>query len=352
MTYLRKVIPTYRRRKIIATCKYIPNKEEIIKGLFEKNIIRFTQPWALNDPLEASPELRVNIKGLGDLNVRYRIDNITIPSYKELLYLNIVEARYNRYGVLSLSRNIYNYDMWNLYANAHKGFIIDFKQGIDEKNSFNSNALFSGLVKYVKKVELKVDQALDDYGYEKFDYLNDVLFLQKTMHWQKEKEYRIIRPLFEHPNYSEPDEKKSYRDSNIYLFSFNPNSISSIVFGAQMDPDIKKMIITLTQKYTYDYFQCIIDKSDNYMLYYLPIELWKNRNEYLVLKPQVFITNGNDFNYFKKEIMVKAIDEIPYCKNEMTKQYINDFLIRHKERMIDNTRTLLSRRTLRNSKNQ
>ena len=332
MSYMSHAFPSLNinTKKISATCKYLTDNVEIIEGLFKKNQIRFSQPWVLNDPIEANPCIDIKIKTMKDINNRYILDDVIIPSYREVIYLNFVESRYNRYGILCLSKNILNYNMWNMYANAHKGFIIDFKMGMDENKTFKSDALISGLVKYVKQYKVVIDRPLDENGYIIYDYLNSDLFLHKTIHWKKEKEYRIIRPLAENPNYTEPEIAKSYRDNNIYLFNFDPYSIASIIFGAAMACEKKKLIIELTEKYGYQYFQCIIDKSDNSKMYYLPIELWKDREEYLNFMPQVFITNGDEFRYFQKHTSVKSIDDIEYCKSKEMRQYSLDYFERKK----------------------
>lgn len=55
----RKVIAEEQERwnstKLDSYFKYLSDDSRVIKGIFEDQKIRFTQPRALNDPLEFSP---------------------------------------------------------------------------------------------------------------------------------------------------------------------------------------------------------------------------------------------------------------------------------------------------------
>jgi hypothetical protein len=334
MSYLSETLAAIdgRRNNIICTCKYVSDSDEVIEGLFADHRIRFSQPWALNDPLEVNPGLVLSFWDDVTNYTHCIYEDVWLPSYRDQVYLNLVEARYNRYGILSLSKQLFSYDMWNRYANAHKGFIVDFKQAIDEHKCFKSDGLFSGLVNYVEKYEIVVDRPIGDNGYATYDYLTKDLFLNKTKHWKDEQEYRIVRPLSEHPDCVEPPERKSYRDNGLYLFDYDPSSISCIIFGAAMDGKKKRRIVELTEHLGIGYFQCLIDKSDDYALYYLPIDWWKDRKQFYSLRPQLLITDGSEFEHRELKRVIRNLDEVPYCRDQRTRQSLQDYVGRIKSR--------------------
>lgn len=334
MTYLQEHLGNYsgKNKNIVATCKYVTDSTEVIRGLFKEHKIRFSQPWVLNDPVEVNPGIVLKFAN-DQLNyTHYTYQDIRLPSYRDLVYLNLIEARYNRYGILSLSKNLFSYDMWNRYANANKGFIVDFRQNLDEPKCFMSTGLFSGLVKYVEKYEIEVDKPIGTNGFATYDYLNRELFLTKTLHWKDEKEYRIVRPLAEHRQYQDPKEHKSYRDDKLYVFEYDPSSIAAIIFGAAMSSKNKRAILELTAGLDIEYFQCLIDKSDNFALYYLPISAWKDREYFLSLTHKIFVTDGTEFKYRELEQAVSNLDQIPYYKDPAVQYSLTEFIISRKKR--------------------
>lgn len=328
MAYLQEHLANYsgKTQKIIATCKYVSDSCQVIRGLFKDHVIRFSQPWVLNDPIEVNPGLVLTFANDQTNYTHYTYDGVRLPSYRDQVYLNLVEARYNRYGILSLSKNLFNYDMWNRYANAHKGFIVDFRQNIDEAKCFRSSGLFSGLVRYVTKYEIEIDSPIGPAGYATYDHLNRELFLTKTAHWKEEQEYRIVRPLAEHPDYREPMERKSYRDKKTYLFDYDPSSIAAIIFGAAMAGDKKKEIFELTADLDVVYCQCLLDKSDDFAMYYLPVSLWTDRDLFLSLSHQVFVTDGHEFKYRELEQTISSLEQIPYFMEPMMQHVLTDFI--------------------------
>jgi hypothetical protein len=189
------------------------------------------------------------------------------------MHVNVIEARYNRYGILSLTHDPFSYATWNSYANAHKGFLIDLgpSPDLDQTKCFKSEKLLSGPVSYVDRYEIEIDRKIGPDGYQTYDYLNRDLFLTKTSHWEKEQEYRVVISLSECPEYVEPPQNTSHRDYNVYLFPYDPSFIMYIVFGACMDPRKKKRIIELTYNYEITHLQAMLNKINNCELYYLQI---------------------------------------------------------------------------------
>ncbi len=326
MSFLQEAFSEFNSAKgsIAATCKYVGDSDEVINGLFRDKLIRFSQPWALNDPVEVNPALKLTFGDESTTFTHFILKGIRLPSYREHVYLNFIEARYNRYGILSLSKELFSYDMWNRYANAHKGFIIDFSQQLDEKACFHSSGLFSGMVNYLDKFEIEIDRPVGVEGYATYDYLNEKLFLNKTNHWKAEREYRIIRPLSEHPEFVQPTDHKSYRDDKVYLFPYDPNAITTIVFGAAMSPNKKRKIMELTSGMKIAYFQALIDR-ETFDMYYLQVSLWKSQEHFLAQMPQVFVTDDWEFKYKDLEKTVGSFEELPYSDDPVMLNSVADF---------------------------
>jgi len=333
MTFLEEAFSELNslRKNIVATCKYVSDDDAVVDGLFRDHLIRFSQPSVLNDPVEVNPGIRLSFGSEPENYAHYTYQGIRLPSYREQIYLNLIEARYNRYGILSLSKNVLSYDMWNRYANEHRGFIIDFKQNIDEKASFKSEGLFSGMVRYLQEYEIVVDRPVGPNGYATYDYLNQELFLSKTYHWRDEQEYRIVRPLAEHPEYKQPIEHKLYRDRRMYLFEYDPSAIAMIVFGAAMEPVKKSKIMDLTAGLNIVYLQALLDK-DHFEMYYLPITLWKSADQFLSQLPQVFVTDDWEFKYKDLEKTIRNLEELPYTKDKIMLQMTLDYIRRKEEK--------------------
>lgn len=97
----------------------------MIKCIFEDHKIRFTQPAALNDPLEFQPVIR--FEDATDKCRHFLCNGEKLPSEKLWLRIQWIEQQLNRYGVLSLTKTPDSFDMWNRYANGHKGLLLKLR---------------------------------------------------------------------------------------------------------------------------------------------------------------------------------------------------------------------------------
>lgn len=79
--------------------KYCSNSPEVISGLFEDHKIRFTQPYALNDPFEFNPAIRFH-SDENDYRY-YEYDGVIFPSNYLVNWLNLIESRINAFRILS-----------------------------------------------------------------------------------------------------------------------------------------------------------------------------------------------------------------------------------------------------------
>jgi len=119
--------------------KYFSDDTKVIAGIFEKNKIRFTQPWGLNDPMEFNPVIRFN----DDHRRRdvFLYNGITLLSEASFYQSQIIEPQINKYGVLSLTKIYDSFSMWSNYANGHKGFLVEFKKDFHKKSCMHQKLL-------------------------------------------------------------------------------------------------------------------------------------------------------------------------------------------------------------------
>jgi hypothetical protein len=110
-------------------CKYCSDNKEVINGIFEDHRIRFTQPWAMNDPLEFNPSIRFKSEN------KYfwlRYDQVLFPSEEWWVRSHLIERWINAFGILSLTKVYDSFDMWSRSANGHKGFLLCLKGNFNE----------------------------------------------------------------------------------------------------------------------------------------------------------------------------------------------------------------------------
>jgi hypothetical protein len=95
--------------EITTYLKYCSDDPRVINGIFNEKKIRFTQPWALNDPLEFNPSIRSHPDH--NIHAYYEFDGCTFPSEELFFRVQIVESQINNYGILSLTKALDSFDM-------------------------------------------------------------------------------------------------------------------------------------------------------------------------------------------------------------------------------------------------
>ena len=302
--------------------KYVSDR--VWDDIFVKHKIRFTQPAALNDPREFSPAIRFDSDG--DNFKSYEYDGIKIWSKYDWYWLNIIEAKINRFGILSLTDNPYSFEMWCHYANGHSGFLLEFDIPDKTKPSLQLDAginLRAHKVKYVKDYTINIDRLARDRNSIPFHKIRDTIFLKKTKHWKYEREYRIVRQLDECETYRPPAKRTSYRDRKVYNFPLSLNCISSVSFGINTSRKIKKKIIELCGNTKIAFLQTVLYKDLQNKIAFIPIDSFGSVDKYLDLMPQVFLFDSIKLKY-KESIFVKSLQEIPYYSlqpNDVDKYY-------------------------------
>ncbi len=284
----------------------------MVDGIFLNHKIRFTQPAALNDPLEFNPAIRFDSDDGNFNSFEYR--GINFPSIHGWYWLNLIEKRINRFGILSLTDNPYSFEMWCHYANGHKGFLIEFD--ISDKTR-PTLQLHDGLnlrahkVCYVKDYVINIDKLSAGRESIPFHRIRDTIFLRKTRHWKYEREYRIIRQLDNCDSFTPPTRRTSYRDRNIYLFPLSLNCISSVIFGVNTSQKVKKKVIDSCNNTKIGFLQTIIYKDQQNKIDFIPIDSYGSVEKYLEMQPQHF-TVDSITGKERKPLIVNVLHEIPY----------------------------------------
>jgi hypothetical protein len=300
--------------------KYFSDDSRVIKGIFEDQKIRFTQPRALNDPLEFNPTILFNDPDKAYQS--YDLDGVLLPSIELFFRVQIIESQINYYGILSLTKIPDSFDMWSQYSNGHKGFIIEFKPDFWQHPSMKSKEGEEypvRKVEYVDNYSINLEEMADESGNIFLASVHDELFYKKTSRWEHEKEYRMVRPLTDAPEYNAPSGKYSYAYTELvpYLFPFDIECISSIILGANMSVENKQLISRFCENHNIPYFQVFLlrDCKDRFnkptTVRILSVDDLGDKHNILNPSPQVFCTETIKLGH-RTTKKINDIKELPY----------------------------------------
>lgn len=145
-----------------------------------------------------------------------------------------------RFGVLSLTANCSNLEMWNKYSNQGKGFCVGFK----------SNKLFpylggGGKVQYYEKLP-------DIYHNDSFEVEHVKQTFSKKLKWKFEQEYRT------HKFYPRP---ATITDRQIIVPA---DSFKEVIFGYLMNEKVKEEIkeTCKNQELNIEFKQCVLEDEE------------------------------------------------------------------------------------------
>lgn len=301
--------------------KYCSDDERVIRGLFKDYKIRFTQPAALNDPLEFNPIIR--FKHNGSSYTRYVFDGIMFPSEELRLHGQLIESQLNVFGILSLTKVPDSFDMWGRYANGHKGFLIELKPDFNKHSCMLSRdgPEYPVMeVTYVDEYAVNIDELVDERGWIASAMVREKMLFTKTSRWKDEKEYRMVRELADDPKW-QPLGNKPYRDRNFYLFDFSLDCVESVTFGACMLGENKNKIIEACKGSHIKFLQAIIIRDQK--------DRWEQPAKVVIARAEIFpnLLGMGDLGLFVEQkylkeklrppITVSELSELPYyARNE------------------------------------
>ncbi len=301
--------------------KYCSDDERVIRGLFKDHKIRFTQPAALNDPLEFNPIIRFEHNGSN--YTRYVFDGIMFPSEELRLHGQLIESQLNVFGILSLTKVPDSFDMWSRYANGHKGFLIELKPDFNKHSCMLSRdgPEYPVMeVTYVDEYAVNIDELVDEHGWIASAMVREKMLFTKTSRWQDEKEYRVVRELEDDPKW-QPLGNKPYRDRNFYLFDFSLDCVESVTFEACMSSENKNKIIEACEGTEIKFLQAAIirDRKD----------IWSRPASVVLIPAETFpnLLGMGDLGLFVEKkylkeklrppITLSELNELPYyARNE------------------------------------
>ena len=246
--------------------------------------------------------------------MRYLFDDVLLPSEEDRLRMRLIEQQINQFGILSLTKIPDSFDMWSRYANGHKGFLLEFKSNFNEYSCMSSqeNKKYPAKkVTYVDEYAIDIDLLTDIQSNISLERFNEEMFYNKVSRWKSEVEYRLVRALTDHPDY-QPLKNTPHRDDERYLFNFDLNCIESVVFGACMSAENKKIIMSLCKEYSIKFGQAYIsrDKKDT--------EGFTGKVD--IIPANERLLEMSDFNFFlqqehlarPKPKKINQLSELPY----------------------------------------
>jgi hypothetical protein len=174
----------------------------------------------------------------------------------------------------------------------------------------------------VKKVEYVEDYSIniEEFANEKEEIhvqtLIDGLFYKKTAIWRNENEYRMVRPLTDCPDYRAPKSNYPYSDSNIYLFHFDWEYVNSIIMGAMMSKENKRVISQCCQDHNISLFQAHIVRNlkgrfGMPMIYINPLDDITKRETSNNSEPSIFCTDTYKLSE-KRVQKISRLSDLPY----------------------------------------
>lgn len=258
--------------------------------ILEKEKIRFTQASCFNDPFE----LLIYIESFTSVGIFDKFKNLAKKNAKDInpiffeenfeklaniftkplanLNINFSEMLKQQFdkknGVLSLTKNSKNLLMWAHYAKDHTGFLIGFNDNLwklDLAKAFNFSYKELFKVEYSKtrpKYNSLINESFlnnedDFFDNNNLDKFYKTILTTKSIHWKYEQEYRIIADL---TNF-----ESNIKDDNgfeIYFYSLPTNTISSIILGVNIIPEVKNKILSLMNENRYSHVKIFETELD------------------------------------------------------------------------------------------
>ena len=242
--------------------------------ILQNRLIRFTQPYAMNDPFETRPDFyTLGKKGLASAYAEmirrapYRVwkdyKRVTgtdldrwafankfkaDPDYAEQLYKDLghrdilpdLRERFyklhNTAGILSLSETPNNLLMWAHYAEGHTGFVLVLEGSHDFFKGENS---LLGFAK-PERVEYRLERPRMAFEETSKEAAMQDIFFVKGSGWEYEKEWRYLKNL--------NDAGKKIIEVNghdVHLFRLPPKCIKGVILGCYSSEELKNKIVEL-----------------------------------------------------------------------------------------------------------
>lgn len=320
--------------ELVNFCKYISDSDDLIKSIFKNHNIRFTQPSALNDPLEFNPTIKFHT--ITTQYNHYNLNNVLLPSGYDLFRIKYIISQVNRYGILSLTRIPDSFSMWNLYSNGHKGAVLVLKPEFYKHPCMLSPTGESYKLEkviYEDVYSFKLDDVTpDDNGNIPLEQIYSNFFFKKSIRWKDEREWRMVRPVDDRKNFDIKD------STQIYHFEFSLDCIEAIIFGAMMSVKNKILIKDYCENHEISFNQAVIirnlngkDGEPGKVVLFSEEELKTISPNYQLetSEPMACIMDKEQWEH-RQSLQINDISEHPYF--EVDKDFLAGYYNRSKQR--------------------
>lgn len=314
-----KHIELFASQEFNSYFKYCSDSPEVLESIFKSQKMRFTQPRALNDPLEFAPTMR--FRNDQAKYQSYEINGVSFPSTELFFRVQLIESQINKYGILSLTKIPDSFDMWSQYANGHRGFLIEFNHDfplISCMRSNDSREYPVRRVQYVNDYAINIEDVVNSDNEIPLEALHNELFYKKTSRWKHEDEYRMVRPLTDCPDYQPPRTRYAYTDVGVYLFPFTWDCVASVVLGANMSPENKSFIAQFCEDHNIPLHQAHVvrDHNDRFgklgAVILLRIDDSESKGMILKAHRQLFCTDTLRISHRNHVVKISSLSQLPY----------------------------------------
>lgn len=228
--------------------------------------IRFSQVSVVNDVDELQPPYNGKVAPRAEIerSVRERFPRQYPEEYAERCaalglpgaqrwmeqnasqWADVVEANYEKsvreayamwnrnFGLLSLSETATSKLMWSFYSDGGRGFVVEFDPSHEW---FNCKMADNDSYRHIRQVRYVVDRE-PMYFASKEDAAtrDEAVLYTKTIEWEFEEEWRIIRGFKEAKEMKGQD---TYQNE-IFLFEIPPSAIRAVILGYRTTPQREK----------------------------------------------------------------------------------------------------------------
>lgn len=241
--------------------KYLPIER---LSYLVNELLRFTQPFELNDPFEWMPILptkdeiisvieivandnialldKSNLnreekrKLLNEYQEKFKatikaVQNDEPNNFREQFYNQAITSLGSKLGLFSLSRRWNSALMWAHYTNSHKGFCIGLKRDSDffktQGNPQDPTFMVQPVQYSSQRIKVPLERGLK---------IDPKVVLTKSLDWKYEEEERIIALLIL------ADKIIKAEPYDVYLFKVPHEVVKEIIVGAKIaDHDLDKI---------------------------------------------------------------------------------------------------------------
>jgi DUF2971 family protein len=230
--------------------------------------IRFTQPGAFNDPFEMpafkAAEAEAGLRGFAGLSQQTReiLAGLTrgeippaasrlpidywfappppqrpvppVPDVRSTAAIERIRDIDREFGILSLSMTADNLLLWAHYADEHRGLAVEIDP---DESEFRTQAPSDHDFQLARSVRYSAQRPLipetDDILFEHF--------FVKSLEWEYEQEYRIVRKLA-----SSVETVRPTAPYPVHLYDLPPNAIRKVIFGVRAPDDQRAILMKET----------------------------------------------------------------------------------------------------------